>query len=134
MEILFDISGFDNIEKEILVSLSLFAGIRILKSKFESLCVISEIARRIDDLIKRGWIEYDEVTEKISLHQVIQDMVYRNLSPSVEKCPNITEGISRYALEERGSYQKRKMRRRILKTFMERITGQNLQYAKLCLI
>ena len=134
LEILFDISGFDNIEKEILGSLSLFAGIRILKSKFESLCVISEIARRIDDLIKRGWIEYDEVTEKISLHQVIQDIVYRNLSPSVEKCPNITEGISRYALEERGSYQKRKMRRRILKTFMERITGQNLQYAKLCLI
>lgn len=134
LEILFDISGFDNVEKEILGSLSLFAGMRMLKSRFETLCAISEIDRTLDELIKRGWIEYDERTEKISLHQVIQDMIYKNLSPAAEKCPNITGGMSRYAAKELGSYRERKIRRRILKTFMERITGKNLPYARLCLV
>ena len=70
LRILFDLSGFDDCEKEIIGSLSLLAGIRIQKARFEELCRVDNIKSRLEKLIKRGWVEWDGQKEKISLRAV----------------------------------------------------------------
>ena len=94
LKILFDISGFDVIEREIIASLSLFDGIRISRSQFEILlCGIKETAEKLDGFIQNGWVIWNKVTGKISLHQVIQDLIYHELVPDADNCRHIVAGI-----------------------------------------
>lgn len=127
--ILFDVSGFDETEKEIIGSLSLYAGIRIRKDKFEEICAMDNISEKLDKLIKRGWIEYNEGAGKISLHQVIQDLVYKNLSPCAENCPNIIARMCRYITDDTS-----RIKHRVMDVFMNRITGAGIPYARLCML
>lgn len=133
LRILFDVSGFDEIEKEILGSLSLLAGIRIRKHRFCQLCAVADVERRIEHLIKNGWMEYDTCSEKIALHQVIQDLVYGTLKPAAESCPSIVRGMREYITGDTANYTERKLRNRVFEVFMDRLSGRNLPYAGLCL-
>lgn len=130
---LFDISGLNNDEKEIMSSLSLFAGIRILQEEYEKIYGTDTADLYLRKLIKSGWIEYNEKNKKISLHQVIQDVVYKNLVPCAEKCPNIVAGMICYAAKKPENHSEKLIRRKILKIFMERLSGENISYARLCL-
>ncbi len=91
---LFDVSGFEAVEKEVIGSLSFFANIRMKKQKFEEMCPIDNISEKLGQLIRRGWTEYNKKTDKISLHQIIQDLIYKNLRPNAENCPNIVRGMN----------------------------------------
>lgn len=131
---LFDVSGFEIVEKEVIGSLSFFANIRMKKQKFEEICPIDNISEKLEKLIRRGWIEYNEKTDKISLHQVIQDLIYKNLKPNAENCPNIVCGMNQYITADAANYTESRMKQSVLEVFMNRITGTSLAYAKLCLL
>ena len=92
LRFLFNLSNFSAGELEIMRSLSLAGGVRIRKSYFVELLNL-ENSSGVDKLIKSGWIEYNDVTEKISLHQIISDLVYADLRPTAENCPNITAAL-----------------------------------------
>lgn len=134
LETLFDVSGFEDTEKEVIGSLSLLANIRIKKQRFEEICPIEHISEKLNQLIKRGWIEYNEKLDKISLHQIIQDLIYKNLRPTAENCPNIVRGINQYITADTANYIERRMKQSVLEVFMNRITGSSIPYAKLCLL
>lgn len=133
LSILFDVFYFKESAKEIISSLSLFAGIRILKERFTEICNIENVSDELDALIKNGWIEYNDMTGKISLHQVIQDLIFVKLQPSSESCPHITEGMLGYVREDSGNAYERGARWRVFGVFAERLTGRDLLYAKVCL-
>ena len=132
--ILFDISDFNSAQREIMGSLSLFDGIRISKSRFEEICRVEDINSLLDNLIKRGWIQYNDKNGKISLHQVIQDMSYKDLSPNAENCPKIVSGMKTYIKEYTRNSTERKLRRRLFNIVMNRLDGSSLEYAELCLM
>ncbi len=131
--ILFDISNFDSISKEIIGSLSLFAGIRIKNELFVKICRVDGCERRLSRLINHGWIEYNEMNHKISLHQVIQDLIYSNYHPSTETCPRVSEGMYGYIKEEDANYSEGRIKRRVFGIFVNRLTGNDMLYARLCL-
>ncbi len=133
IEILFDISDFNDNEKELISSLSLFAGMRILKEEYEKIYKSDSVKTDLERLIKGGWIEYNEESKKISLHQVIQDILYKNILPSAERCPVIVDGMIEYISRKAKSHSEKVIRRNMLKIFMERLTGENKKYAELCL-
>lgn len=133
LRILFDISAFDALETEALSSLSLFAGARISRKKFEELCDIDGISDKLSLLIKRGWIEFDKITEKLSLHQIIQDLTYFDNRPNTLSCPHISKGMYKYITENTENYFEREVRKKLFDIFINRISGADLTYAKLCL-
>ena len=133
LSILFDVFNFDEASKEIISSLSLFAGIRIRRMLFEELCGMNGVSNYIDMLMKRGWIESTGENQKIFLHQVIQDLVYTKLNPTTESCPHIASGIYQYRREPVDDYSVRRIKRRVFDVIADRIGGEDLMYAKICL-
>ena len=133
LSILFDVFNFDEASKEIISSLSLFAGIRIRRLLFEELCARDGVRGYIDILIRRGWIESTGENQKIFLHQVIQDLVYTKLNPTTESCPHIASGIYQYRREPVDDYSVRRIKRRVFEVIADRIGGEDLMYAKICL-
>ncbi|EJZ69590.1 protein kinase domain-containing protein [Lachnoanaerobaculum sp. OBRC5-5] len=131
--ILFDISNFDSKTNEIISSLSLFAGIKVRKDIFIGICNIDGCEDKIHKLILNGWVEYDEFYNKISLHQVIQDLIFKEYKPSTTSCPNVANGIILYLNQEYSGYIERNIRRRVFDTVCERITGTDILYANICL-
>lgn len=133
LKILFDISGFDVIEREIIASLSLFDGIRISRSQFEILlCGIKETAEKLDGFIQNGWVIWNKVTGKISLHQVIQDLIYHELVPDADNCRHIVAGMNEYLSVEPEVYAQHDIREKMAAIFIKRLTGNNMSYAWLC--
>ena len=130
---LFDISEFDIYEKEIMGSLSLFAGIRIKRTRFEQICKVEKVRYKLGKLIKSGWIEFNEVSEKVSLHQVIQDVIYRKLLPNASNCSAIVEGMNQYMLMNGITNSERAVRWKVFEIFMKRLSGNTIAYARLCL-
>lgn len=133
LSILFDVFGFDKVSKEIMSSLSLFSGMRINRERFETICKTENISAYIDKLVGRGWVELNEDTGKISLHQIVLDLIYTKLNPTTESCSHIAEGMCQYVKEKVENYSERKIRRKVFKVFAERITGENILYSKICL-
>lgn len=133
LKLLFDVSGFDAAERELMTSLSLFDGIRIRRLQFETMCGMKEMGEKLDLLIQNGWVIFDEHTGKISLHQVIQDLIYHELSPDAENCMHIVVGMNEYLSTEPESYSERDIRKKTAAIFLERLSGKNIPYARLCL-
>lgn len=132
--ILFQISNFSDVESELMRSLALLGYIRILRSSFLKYCNVIQKEECLEHLIKTGWIEYDEKTEKISLHQIILDLVYNHMKPTAQNCPNIVEAMSNYLLEELKDPIEKDNRSRLCRSFMTRLRGNSLAYAKLCVL
>lgn len=91
LEIVFDMAKLSEFEKYILMNMSLIANVRIDKCEFMKWCYIDE-AEEINLLIDKGWIEFKE--DKISLHQIIIDLVYNKLKPTSEKCEKLTQTMT----------------------------------------
>lgn len=134
LRMLFDLSGFDEIEKEILCDLSIFAGVNIRRGKFEELCDIKNAHIKVEALIKHGWIMEDEITGKIYLHQIIQDLVYKDLAPDASKCEGIIRGMIKYMEEEPKNFTEKHNKELLLDIFLERMSGNTIEYAKLCML
>ncbi len=132
--ILFHLSNFSNDESELMRSLSLLGYLRILRSSFLEYCNVTQKEECLEHLIKTGWIEYNEETEKISLHQIILDLVYNHMKPTAENCVNFVETIGKYFLEEVETNVERENKRKLFKSIMQRLKGNSLEYAKLCVL
>lgn len=131
--VLFDLSGFSEPGCELIRSLSLLGYVRISKKKFLEYCPVNNCINELDNLIHKGWIEYNDVTGKISLHQIILDLVYNNLAPDSGNCPLITASMTDYILQKPSNYSERHIRDKLLGYFMKRIKGKNIEYVKLCI-
>lgn len=130
LRILFNLSNFTNNEIEVMRSLSLLGGIRINQKYFMEMLKLSD-STAIESLKKRGWIESDN--EKISLHKIILDLVYTDLKPSTENCPQITAGIiDKLKKKIFVNWTTERVDNRLTEIFMQRVTGNDLQYADLC--
>ena len=135
LEALFSIIGLDSTEKELLGSLSLLSGIRMKKSLFSEICHPEQAEEKLNGLIMKGWVEYNEMTDKISLHQVIQDVIYKSVSPTADNMPSITKGMRDYmTFDTNGDDYEKSLRRKVFRILMSRLTGHTLDYARLCLI
>lgn len=132
--LLFNLSDFTEGEKELIRSLSLLGYVRIQKSKFLEYCAVENCEKELDKLICRGWVEEDWQSDKISLHSVILDLVYNHLNPVSENCPHIVETMIQELQKNIESSAKRKVRNRMLDSFIQRTTGSDLRYAKLCVL
>ena len=132
LRILFDVSGITDIEKEIMRSLSLLGYVRINRTMLLELLNGLGRMEELDTLIRHGWIEYDVNSEKISLHQVILDLVYDQLCPVSENCPNLMEGFYRYIQKPTESDYERQMNRKLCDILFERLKGHDYRYARFC--
>lgn len=131
LRILFELSGFSDVERELLGSLSLLGYIRIQKETFLKYCDILGAARGLAGLIRAGWIEQDEKHGKISLHQIILDLVYNSLKPSAENCPHIVAAMTDYMKEKMPNYTELDIRRKLTGYFVQRTSGDDMAYAAL---
>ncbi len=131
LQILFDLSGFSDGEKEFIQSLSLLGYVRIRKELFFEYLDIENKEKDLDSLVKRGWIIFDENKQKISLHQIILDLVYNHMKPSSENCPHIVEGMIKYIQKNTIHRAEREVKRKLLHYFVERVIGENVLYATL---
>lgn len=129
---LFDLSGFSAGQAELMRSLSLLGSVRIAREIFLQYCAIENREGELESLIRRGWMEYDEDTDKVSLHQIILDLVYNHMQPSAENCPHIVEAMTGYLQQSLSGRVERQVRKRLLNNFICRIRGENLAYAQLC--
>ena len=93
---------------------------------------LAQAEEALEELIRRGWVEQNRKTDKISLHQIILDLIYHHLNPNVENCPAITEKMTVYAQQDLESFALNQVKSQFLEYFMERISGEDLAYAKLC--
>lgn len=132
LKALFDLSGFSNVQLELMQSLSLLGYVRIARETFLSYVPLAGAKEALDKLIRLGWVEQNRKTDKISLHQIILDLVYHDSKPTAESCPAITEKMTAYARQDLESSALDGVRWQFLKYFMERISGENLAYARLC--
>lgn len=132
LKALFDLSGFSNVQLELMQSLSLLGYVRIARETFLSYVPLAGAKEALDKLIRLGWVEHNKKTDKISLHQIILDLVYHDSKPTAESCPAIIEKMTAYARQDLESSALDEVRWQFLKYFMERISGENLAYARLC--
>lgn len=132
LKALFDLSGFSNVQLELMQSLSLLGYVRIARETFLSYVPLAGAKEALDKLIRLGWVEHNKKTDKISLHQIILDLVYHDSKPTAESCPAITEKMTAYARQDLESSALDEVRWQFLKYFMERISGENLAYVRLC--
>lgn len=131
---LFDLSCFTEGERELIKSLSLLGYIRISAERFLEYCPVENGRSALDSLIRRGWMEYDKDRDKISLHQIILDLVYNHLKPTSEDCPEIIKKMTEYLTLDDLGYAERQVRDRLFEEFMKRVKGNDLAYARLCVL
>lgn len=124
---LFQLSDFSEKEYELIKSLSLLGYLKINKKLFLDYyrCEERTMEQELQKLIRRGFIEYDELTDKISLHQIILDLVYNYLRPTSESCPAITKAMTRYACMKMTSRVDKDIRKKMLGLFLKRISGSD---------
>ena len=87
----------------------------------------------METLIHRGFVEYEDGSGKVSLHQIILDLVYNYLNPNAENCPHLVDALTAYAEQKPVNNAERSVRNRLLGNVMKRLEGAEISYAKLCL-
>lgn len=128
---IFDLSGFTESQCEVIKSLSLLGYINIRREKFFELCPVPSCIEDIEHLVKSGWIQSEDSSGKIHLHQIILDLVYNELKPTTESCPHITEFMDAYIQSDCENMLAWKIRYDLLKNFINRVTGNDIACAKL---
>lgn len=132
LQALFDLSGFTEFELEIMRSLSLLGEVRVKKDMFCRMFEQRVCAKEhLDNLVRHGWVEHDEKTEMISLHQVILDLAYNSLNPTSENCPCIVRAMRIYFEKKEESSVHREIRRRLADHFVNRVSGNDYALAEL---
>lgn len=121
LEVVFNTAKLSNFEKYILMNMSLIANVKIDKLEFMKWCDIDD-AEGINSLIDKGWIEFRD--SKISLHQIIIDLVYNKLKPDADICKSITGYMTDMAsMRIKNNIQKRNQYIKLIGIFAERISG-----------
>lgn len=128
LEIVFDMAKLSKFEKYILMNMSLIANVRIDKCEFMKWCCIDEF-EKLNLLIDKGWIEFKE--GRISLHQIIIDLVYNKLKPTSEKCEKLTQTMTAMStMRIKNNTTKRNQYINLISIFAKRINGKNIELAE----
>ena len=130
---LFNIFKFKEKEEELIKSLSLLGYIKISREIFLEFCDAEDNDTSLEYLIKTGWVKYDEKNGKVWMHQIILDLIYNYLKPTTKDCPHITQTMIEYLDSEIEGDTENEIRNRVADEFMERISGDDLQYIELCI-
>lgn len=128
---IFDLSGFTESQCEVIKSLSLLGYINIRREKFFELCPVPSCIEDIEHLVKSGWIQSEDSSGKIHLHQIILDLVYNELKPTTESCPHITTVMDNYLLTKCENALERTILYKLTTNFINRVTGTDIACAKL---
>lgn len=128
LEVVFNTAKLSDFEKYILMNMSLIANVKIDKLEFMKWCDIDDVDS-INSLIDKGWMEFRE--DRISLHQIIIDLVYNKLKPNATVCKSITNHMTEMAsMRIKNNIQKRNQYMKLTKIFAGRITGCTVDLAK----
>ncbi len=119
---LFDISELGEKELRVLDNLSLFAGVWIQRHMFLRWCQ-EDMGRELDDMIRRGWVENSKGEDKISLHQIILDLIYEERKPGGESCGGIIRSMTKYACEKLENRVDENVRDKLCGIFARRLQG-----------
>ncbi|OON99993.1 MAG: hypothetical protein ATN35_09690 [Epulopiscium sp. Nele67-Bin004] len=121
---IFVIAKLKEIEKEILASMSAFSITRFNKTSIITWLKLDDTTP-FEKLITMGWVQLDG--DKVSLHQIIVDLIYKEETPTTDNCKNIVTYMSKVPETMRGmnSY-KRKQVVQLCKIFGSRIKGSSV--------
>ena len=128
---LFDLSQFEKEERELLVCLSLLGPVKIKRSLFAQLLAGIEIDEVLEKLIAKGWVEASD--DKISLHQIILDLIYNYLIDEEVQNGNLIKNLCTYCEEKNISLSQKKNKERLIANVIERIPYKNIDVGILCL-
>lgn len=92
---IFNISSLTLEERDILRNLSLTGKSKISTVAFGNWYDLEDYDS-INDLIEKGWIEWDRKNDMISLHHIISDLSYEELNPTGENCEKFITSITKY--------------------------------------
>ena len=132
LHLLFDLFGFTDMEQEVLMSISIMGPVRIDKNLLCEICHDWILENVLEDLIRKGWIEEDKTNKKISLHQLILDMVYNELYPLSNNCSNIVSSMEAYFCKKTIGTIEKEQKKKLATTFIDRIKGDDIALAGLC--
>lgn len=128
LEVVFNTAKLSDFEKYILMNMSLIANVKIDKLEFMKWCGIDDVDS-INSLIDKGWMEFRD--DRISLHQIIIDLVYNKLKPDAAVCELITNKMTEMAtMRIKNNIQKRNQYIKLISIFAERISGCTVELAK----
>lgn len=128
LEVVFNTAKLSDFEKYILMNMSLIANVKIDRLEFMKWCDIDDVDS-INSLIDKGWIEFRD--SKISLHQIIIDLVYNKLKPDAAVCESITRHMTEMStMRIKNNIQKRNQYVKLTQIFAERISGCTVVLAK----
>lgn len=122
LKILFDISELGEKELRLLDNLSLFAGVRVQKRKFLDWCQ-EELNGELEALIRGGWVESGREDDKISLHQIILDLIYEERKPGGESCKGLIRSMTEYIRKDTENWVERTIRDKLCGIIARRIQG-----------
>lgn len=128
---LFDLSQFDKAEKELLSCLSLFGAVKLKRSFLVHLFNGLDVDEVLDQLIIKGWVEEND--EKISLHQVILDLIFNFLLDEEAENIILIENLCDYCEEKVTSRSQKKSKEKLIANVIERIPYKSIRVALLCL-
>ncbi|MDO4467366.1 MAG: hypothetical protein Q4C49_10260 [Bacillota bacterium] len=121
---LFELSSFTLEEKEIMLALSLLGPVKILKEKWMNMMDSCFKMDSLEHLIRKGWIEEEQ--GKISLHQIILDLVYNRLYLNSKNCTSTILSYINYISKKEDSYHEFKIKKKLAKYILERLKGDEL--------
>lgn len=135
LQSLFQVSNFTDKERQVISTFSLMGQVRIQKNIWLDMMDGYFTNNDIDQLIRRGWMEADSSSEdcKISLHQIILDLVYTQENLIEDWCGNSVEGYISFLEEKKNNPIDMRNKKRLANKLLERIQGKecnNLLIAK----
>ncbi len=135
LKILFDISELGEKELRVLDNLSLFAGVRIQRQIFLQWCQ-EDLGKELELLIRRGWIESgrEENKDKVSLHQIILDLIYEDRKPGGESCGGLVRSMTRYACADLENRVEENVRDKLCAIVARRLQGIHQETLALYLV
>ena len=91
---LFNIGNLSNIDKNILMYLSIMGINGVPASKFKEWCEL-ESFNEINSLIRKSWIR-KENGQKISIHPLVREVIWSELTPNLTNCKNFLYKFAKY--------------------------------------
>lgn len=133
LRILFQFSDFSDDELNIMRSLSLLGAVRIQLDVWLEMVNRCFTIEQVNKLIKKGWIEETQCNNscKISLHQIIMDLVYNEQNPNTDNCSASISGYISFVQKKEKQHVKRYVQKRIADALIERVNGRDLLLAQL---
>ena len=97
----FSTAGLSPSQKLTLCALSLLKGVKINKSLYrDMICGSKYTLDDLNSLIDLCWVQYDKISDEISLHPVIEEVTSLMLNPSVTDFPQLSSFINELINDE----------------------------------